>query len=124
MYFRWTCGLCPYKSFSKIRLMEHIRHEHRRTQEPVALPPNDKIELWVSKLLDHQEKKIEENNATEEQPNIDTTGPRYTLPNLIKEFGPLGSAVKEFFKCPRCKYQHLDKKQFVAHLTTEVISIR
>ncbi|CAH2093535.1 unnamed protein product [Euphydryas editha] len=60
-YRKWGCSICSYKAFHRAGLSSHMQTEHRQNKEPIALEVDNRIETWVTKVLEYQTELIEKN---------------------------------------------------------------
>ncbi|XP_039752118.1 uncharacterized protein LOC120628008 isoform X2 [Pararge aegeria] len=151
-YRKWGCSICSYKAFHKEGLGEHMQTEHRQNRDPIALPVDNRVETWVTKLLEHQTSliaKYKENLAKQKieilrsvpgpsasKPQTQTPKKLYSLlttktsPNkpgvadLENMFGPFGASSNSSFCCPKCNSSFNEEDLMRTHLESELNKIR
>ncbi|GBP35452.1 hypothetical protein EVAR_94905_1 [Eumeta japonica] len=136
-YRKWSCSMCTYKAFHKVRLMEHALYEHCQTQEPVALPADERLEAWVDACLSHQERvmrplAVVDNFVLPNETPMVSRGrdpsPRacdtFDAKELEDAFGAFGAPKESFFSCPKCLFTVEEEEKFKDHLEYELAKVR
>ncbi|XP_041971746.1 uncharacterized protein LOC121727813 [Aricia agestis] len=141
---KWGCPVCAYKAFHQAGFREHAQTEHIQfpNLEPHQLPVDPRVELWISKLLDHQRTLITRNReklavqkaeikrtAPSTAPAQNTSQPSHkpqpkTTKEVEKLFGTYGKPSGMLYCCPKCSTTFKEENDLREHLESELSKIR